>query len=232
MIRELVLLPGMDGTGNLFKAFREALPERLQTTTARYPTDVYLSYSQLVDLVQSIVPPNDPYVILAESFSTPLAIQCARMNPSNLKGLVICAGFAASPIRGWLRILAFILAPLLLRMKLPNFAVKHWLVGHDADKSLQADVRSAIASVRPSVLSSRAQAVLGCDSRSDLRRIGVPILYMQAKQDRIVDASSLEDIRQRRPDASVIALDGPHLLLQSKPIQAAEAVMQFLQQLA
>src|ERR1700756_6048956 len=91
---KLVLLPGMYGTGELFKDFMSALPADFWSTALCYPNDVCLSYSDLLRLVQFSVEGSEPYVIVAESFSTPLAIQFAATNPPSLKGLVLSAGFA------------------------------------------------------------------------------------------------------------------------------------------
>lgn len=38
-VRKLVLLPGMDGTGELFAGFVTALPDTFETTTIKYPSD-------------------------------------------------------------------------------------------------------------------------------------------------------------------------------------------------
>src|SRR6476646_5995820 len=103
---KLVLLPGLDGTGNLFAEFIAVLPSGFQVITARYPTTGSLSYSQLAPLVRHATPTSDPFVLVAESFSTPLAIQIAAEDLPNMKALVLCAGFATSPVRGWQRFLA------------------------------------------------------------------------------------------------------------------------------
>jgi hypothetical protein len=53
---------------------------------------------------------SEPFVLLAESFSTPVAIRVAAENPTNLKGLILCAGFATSPVSGLPRMLGWLLA--------------------------------------------------------------------------------------------------------------------------
>jgi pimeloyl-ACP methyl ester carboxylesterase len=87
----LVLLPGMDGTGELFANLVDAMPEPFELITVRYPTDQELSYSELKAFVQAACPVSRPFVLLAESFSTPAAIQYAATMPPNLCGLVLCA---------------------------------------------------------------------------------------------------------------------------------------------
>jgi hypothetical protein len=82
---KLILLPGMDGTGELFKYLQEALLDEFDVKVVRYPTDRNLSYSQLMRFVDSAAPVSEPYVLVAESFSTPLAILYARVKSTKLE---------------------------------------------------------------------------------------------------------------------------------------------------
>jgi pimeloyl-ACP methyl ester carboxylesterase len=223
----LVLLPGMDGTGELFADFVNALPQSFETVRVRYPTDRCLTYSELEDFVQAACPVLEPFMLIAESFSTPLAITFAATNPFGLAGVILCAGFATSPVKGWRRFLGALLAPLLFRVPLSNLATRVWLLGKDAPSLLVAAVQLAVSSVRPEVLAGRLRALLGCDVQRELGQITVPVLYLQAKQDHLVSASCLQVIRWCKPDITVTALEGPHLLLQRHPLRAAEAVVEF-----
>jgi pimeloyl-[acyl-carrier protein] methyl ester esterase len=235
IIMRLVLLPGMDGTGELFKAFLNAIESSLATTTVRYPNHIILSYDELMAYVGSAIPSSEPFVLLAESFSTPLAIRCAASNPPNLKALVICAGFVCSPVTGLRRLAASHLAPLLIRFGpsnfLSSFLLKLLLVGQRAAPSLLNEIRAAISSARPEVLSARLQAILCCDVRSALGQIRVPILYIQAGGDRLVPPAHLKEIRRIQPSTEPAIIDGPHLILQREPRRVAEVVKRFVSQL-
>lgn len=228
---KVVLLPGMDGTGKMFADFVKALPETFDVETVNYPVDRYLSYSELLAFVQLFAPSSGQYVIVAESFSTPLAIQWAAMNPQNLKGMVLCAGFVVSPVQGWLRSVCSYLAPLLFLITPPKFATRLWLVGSNVPTSLVATVRDTVRSVKPKVMSARLRAVLACDARAELAQVATPILYLQATEDRLVNLACLDEIRRIRPEATVAAIAGPHLLLQREPQLTAEAVVEFVRQL-
>jgi pimeloyl-[acyl-carrier protein] methyl ester esterase len=239
IIMRLVLLPGMDGTGELFKAFLSAIDGSLATTAVRYPNHTILCYDELMAYVGSAIPPSEPFVLLAESFSTPLAIRCAASNPRNLKALVICAGFVCSPVTGLGRFAASHLAPLLVRFGRSNFPsnflssfwLESLLVGPGASPSLLNELRSAISSVRPEVLSARLRAILSCDVRPALGQIGVPILYIQARGDRLIPRAHLKEIRRIQPGTESAIIDGPHLILEREPRQVAEVIERFLRQL-
>lgn len=224
---KLILLPGMDGTGNLYTDFIDALPDVFETEVLRYPTDHFLTYEQLARFVGSVASDGEPFVLVAESFSTPLAIQLAATKPPALKGVVICAGFITSPVHGWLRPLYSLLSPVMFYGALPEFVAKYLLVGPNASRSLLVALRVAVSSVKPRVLSARLQAVLKCDSRAELEQVAVPILYLQAEYDRLVGESCFKEIQRIRPQAAVTVIAGPHLLMQSEPQKTADCVMEF-----
>jgi pimeloyl-[acyl-carrier protein] methyl ester esterase len=203
----LVLLPGMDGTGKLFSGFVDALPRWILPQVVEYPADKELSFSDLLVTAQSAIPSHAPFVLLAESFSTPIAVRIASTRPSNLRALVICAGFVAPPVRGPLRLLLSLLAPALFRFGVPDLVISRLLLGTGSRTQIQS-VRVAISSVSPRVLSHRLRAVLECDEIAELGKVDVPILYIVADKDRLVAESSVATILRIRPDASVARING------------------------
>jgi pimeloyl-[acyl-carrier protein] methyl ester esterase len=230
-VNKILLLPGMDGTGNLLLEFSHALPKEIRTEIPIYLKDRFLPYEDLANLVRSFCEGSDAFVIVAESFSTPLAIRIAAENPTNLKGLILCAGFAVSPVRGLVRWLCWILAPVLMRTARADTVIQSWLTGANTPQPLLVAVREAISAVHPSVLALRLRAVLACDVRSDLRRVAVPMLYLQARYDRLVSPRCLDEIQRIRPDIRSAVVDGPHLLLQREPETAGQIVAEYVQSL-
>lgn len=94
----LVLLPGLDGTGKLFKPFIEQMESTDEITVVSYSTQVHKPFEALVDYVISLLPVNRPLVILGESFSGPVAIRIAARSHLNIQGLVLAATFAKYPV--------------------------------------------------------------------------------------------------------------------------------------
>ena len=221
----------MHGTGELFSEFIRIVPEPKHIQALHYPTDASPPYDQLQAMVQTMVPESAPYFLLAESYSTPLAIEFAATNPPNLKGLVLCAGFVSSPLTGPKRFLASLLAPTLFHMRIPAVAMNHFLIGPNAPESLQVAVRAAIDAVEPGVMAGRLRMVLRCDMRQALTKVAAPLLYIQATKDKLVPPSCLAEIRRIRPDIRVVQIDGPHLILQRESKQSAEAIARFIHEL-
>jgi pimeloyl-[acyl-carrier protein] methyl ester esterase len=229
--KHLVLLPGLDGTGELFVDFIAALPESWTTTTVTYPTDRFLRYADLLSFVGAAVPQLERFVLVAESFSTPLAVRYATTNPPNLAGVVICAGFVGSPVHGWSGTMKALAKPWLFKLKPPRTVVEHFLLGQNAPSDLLQKLRHALQRVSPDVLSGRVQEVLDCDARDDLRRTTVPLLYLEAAYDRLLSSSCKNEFSHLRPDTLLRSVPAPHLLLQREPQKAANIIMAFINSL-
>lgn len=226
--KHLVLLPGLDGTGELFADFVAALPESWTATTITYPTDRFLPYTDLRSFVSEAVPQSERFVLVAESFSTPLAVSYAASNPPNLDAVVICAGFVGSPVRGWSGIVKALLKPWLFELRPPRIILEYFLLGQNAPPDLLQKLRHALHRVSPDVLSGRVREALDCDARDDLRRTIVPLLYLEGSYDRLLSSSCKKEFSQLRPDILFSSIPAPHLLLQREPKRAATLMMAFL----
>src|SRR5438067_2002800 len=94
-----VLLPGMDGTGELFAPFlAQALRENV-CVVARYPEGKVLTRAELLKLIYEVLPSFEDYILVAESFSGQFAIEIVASKPVRLSGLVLANSFATSPVR-------------------------------------------------------------------------------------------------------------------------------------
>lgn len=229
--KRLVLLPGLDGTGELFADFVAALPQAWTATTVAYPTDRFLPYTDLRPFVSAAVPQSERFVLVAESFSTPLAVWYAATNPRNLDAVVICAGFVGSPVHAWSGIVKAMLTPWLFRLRPPRFILEYFLLGRNTPPELLTKLRRTLRRVGPGVLSGRVREALHCDARDDLRRTTVPLLYLEATYDRLLSSSCEKEFSHLRPDIQFSSVPAPHLLLQREPQKAATIMMAFFRSL-
>ena len=230
--KTLVLLPGLDGTGNLFADFVSALPPTLSTRIVRYPTDRFLNYTELLSCVVDVIPTTDSFVVLAESFSTPLAVKLAATHPTNLAGLVICAGFITNPVSSWLLRVKALVRPSFFRIPPPGFVIDHFLIGANAPHELRDAVRHTLRCVSPEVMALRVGAVMACDAREQIVQVQVPTLYLQAKHDRLVKERCFEEIQRLKQDTILASIPAPHFVLQREPHKAVDVIVHFLQRLS
>lgn len=222
----LILLPGMDGTGELFSRFVRALGPGVDARVLRYPADRPLGYAELVKWVSERLPPERPYVLLAESFSGPVGIELAARAPGGLAALVLCCTFASNP-RPALRRLAALL-PVLPLGVLPVAPLARLLMGRHFERALQADLAAALRQVPAPVLRSRLRAVLDVDVSHRLRDVACPVLCLRAGQDAVVPGSAAELMHRIKPDLRRAELPGPHFLLQTMVKEAADQVLGFM----
>jgi pimeloyl-ACP methyl ester carboxylesterase len=222
----LILLPGMDGTGELFAPFVQALNPNIQTIVVSYPKTEILSYAQLIKLASAHIPPNQPYILLGESFSGPIAIALAAQADSQLKGLILSCTFARNP-RLHLSKLSFLLPTLPINSL--SFGVMSKLaMANFNNPSIRQRLFDAVTAVTPKVMRARLDAVIGVDYSEMLGNLNLPILYLQAKHDYLVPSTAGQYIAEQAKNVELVELNAPHLLLQIVPTEAAEMVQKYI----
>jgi pimeloyl-ACP methyl ester carboxylesterase len=226
----LVLLPGMDGTGRLFAPSIAELPSGLTSAVVAYPVDGLLGYVELEALVESALPSAGPFVLLAESFSGPLALRVAARGHPRLRGLVLVGSFARSPAGPWLSSLRHVICSWCFRFAPPSRLIRRYLAGDDAPAELVDAVRSAVAAVAPTVMAKRFREVLAVDDRDLLGAIGVPVLSVTGSRDRLIAPRSVGDFQTLGGPLQTATLDAPHLILQTQPAAAAQLVEHFIRE--
>jgi pimeloyl-[acyl-carrier protein] methyl ester esterase len=224
----LILLPGLDGTGKLFANFLEALDLSLSAHVVPYPPGVPLGYDELESLVRAALPTRQPFVLLGESFSGPLAIRIAARPPRGLVGLVLCVTFASNPFPrlAWARRLAAYL-PL---KSLPRWMRAPLMWGSASPSKAPRQSERAMAGVATAVIRRRIAELLAVDETAALAQISLPTLVLCAAQDRVVSKAATMRIMRGIPHARRVEIDGPHLLLQTCPQECAAAVLSFIRE--
>jgi pimeloyl-ACP methyl ester carboxylesterase len=164
--------------------------------------------------------------LLGESFSGPIAIRIAADPPPNLTGVIFCGTFAKNPfpLLGWASPLTF-----LVPMKsLPRWLRAPLMWGSKGDVRVPPRAERAIAGVDSAVVRRRIASLLTVDATASLKRIALPALVMYAKRDRVISYAATRRLFEHLPGAEVVAVDGPHLLLQAAPFECAAVVAEFL----
>jgi pimeloyl-ACP methyl ester carboxylesterase len=228
----LVLLPGLDGTGDFFQPLLEALGAGVRAHVVRYPVSGAYDYATCRQLVRAELPTDGPYVLLGESFSGPVAISLAAQAPQGLAGIILCCTFAGNPRPR----LAFIrpLLPFLpfhgtgSSLRLSRFLV----LGRWITPPIRELHQRILSSVPAKTIRSRLEAVADCDVREALASIRLPIMCLVARHDRLIPRAAARLLRQQAPAATLVEIDAPHCLLQCEARQAAAKIREFLHELS
>jgi pimeloyl-[acyl-carrier protein] methyl ester esterase len=218
-----VLLPGLDGSGELFAPLLQALGENVTTTVVRYGNE--LTFDEYVESAAKALP--ERCVVIAESFSGPVAIAVAARHPGKVLGLVLCATFAVSPFRTLLRAARFVPARLFRPSPLTPAMVNHFCF-NGAPISLRASPVAVLSTIPPAIMRARLSCLAAVDVRPLLSRVTSPVLYLRASSDRIVNSRLGRRLTSHLRSVTVKQIDGPHLLLQSRPAECAAEIASFI----
>jgi pimeloyl-ACP methyl ester carboxylesterase len=228
---KLVLVPGLDGTGELFAAFLAALEpfgrqHGIEPQVIAYPPGHPMSYADHERWVRERLPTDD-FVLLAESFSGPVGVAIAADAPPGIKGLILGCSFAANPLPVFGPLARLIAA--FPAMKIPPALFAPFLYAGHGTPELKRAHAQAMSRVAAETLRARVAAILAVDYTSRLRSIKVPMLYLLAQRDRLVPRSAFTKIQRLRDDVELMEFDAPHFLLQTRPMESADAVTRFVQ---
>jgi len=222
---KIVLLPGLDGTGLLFKPFIEALPNDTDILLIRYPKSKKQSYSELVNYVLPQLPEED-YILVGESFSGNVVYQIALSNPKHLKKVIFVASFLSSPRPWLLKIINLIPSKILFLAPPPKILIKSFMLGFSAKESIIQLFLEALKQVSPDVLSFRLKEInkLKDSTNPSNNKNNIEAYYIQATNDYLVPSKSVEAFEKCFSNLTVFKINGSHFILQSKPIECAKVV--------
>jgi pimeloyl-ACP methyl ester carboxylesterase len=225
-VRRYILLPGMHGTAALSDDFLATAPADGRAEVAELPME-RLGYDALAERLAPTLRLDADTVLVAESFSGPLAILLAERHP--LAALVFCSTFARHP---YPRALGALPLELLARIRPPAALVRYYIVGTDAPDDLVRQARVALAAVPPRVLAFRARCALDVDVTAQLRRCALPMLYLRGTHDHLVREKSVREmIAATSARMSVARIAGPHMLLTTAPEESWRIMTQFTSQI-
>jgi len=227
----LTLLPGLDGSGVMFRPLLGHLPSELKPNVITYPKDEILGYAELLPRVLTALPSPSPFILLGESFSGPLALMAAATRPQGLQGVILCASFIRNPIWPRLPFLRYLANPLAFRFYPLASRLKSILGGYSSPEWLALKTE-ALSDIRPAVIARRVREVLKVNVLRELKSCPVPILYLRGDRDRLVPSHNLREIVAARPETKVVHLPSPHLVLQTQPALASKAISGFIRELA
>jgi pimeloyl-[acyl-carrier protein] methyl ester esterase len=221
----ILVLPGMDGTGELLTALLDQLSLHHLVQLTAYPTDEQLGYDQLVTFVVERAPKGQ-FVILGESFSGPIAIEVAATD-RRVVGLILASSFARHPMPE-------LFAPLarIFDMKwVPTSIVVRALLGSTGTPGLKSRLIQAWERLPREIIRARVSEALRVDKRNRLCEITCPMLCLHGRFDRLVSKKCVDEITSAQPGCQVRWFDASHMLLETHADEAAKAINEFCEHL-
>lgn len=229
----LVILPGFDGTGQLSAEFERQIPSEIDVCVAEYPPDRLLDMEGLADHVEGCIPPGRSVVLLAVSFSGPVAIRMLDRRRHHYLGALFCVTFATPPRPFLLQLCRWIPFGWIVRNLILTSAavVRHFFFfRRDTAEHIRLFQRAAR---KPSaeVITGRLRILAEADEREALARVDIPCCYIRASGDRMIPGRNVQPFLENLRDLEVRTIEGPHCLLLSHPAESWMEVERFLARL-
>ena len=221
-----VLMPGFDGTGDLYQGLIEELGNELGSVVVCYSSNN--SLGEYVDEAISQAPKNQPIILIAESFSGPIALEIVDRGELDVRGLVLSATFLSPPLKPAIE----------LGLKMPIFpksikkqTAKSFCLNGVGKEDVVSAVNASVASMSKSAIKSRLSALLEMDAAAAASQCEIPVLYLQASQDRLISSSRSDDLVDALSNCGREIIDAPHLLFQANPESATESIGKWVDRL-
>jgi len=228
---KLILLPGIHGKETLFDDFIVYLAPDIDAEVMALPDHGRQSYTRLTELISALLPIDEDYVLLGESFSGVIARRIADTRPRRLRGVVLVSAFFSCPnpvlkvAEEWMPFAA-----------VRQFVCSQWLLrlccaGPQMRPEVLAQISRALRAMPQSLLRARLDATVALRASGAAARLGTPTCCIQPTQDHFVDDRCVREIKQTLVDALVCKVEAPHFALQAQPALCASIVNHFVNRL-
>ncbi len=221
---KLVLLPGMDGTGELFSSFLSHLSETNYAVVS-LPENGAQDYKTLTEYVKSQLPEDD-FIILAESFSGPIASLLAKECYPKMKSVIFIATFISPPNKFLLGIAKLLPLKQLSKFPLAKSFHKLLFLGSEATNEILFQFQNVVDSIPSGTLAARIESMKSFTFNS--KAIEIPCLYIQATSDKLVPKTKYLEFKKYFNNIKIVQINGPHFIMQAKPVECAREVRQYV----
>ncbi|MBK1855859.1 alpha/beta hydrolase [Verrucomicrobiaceae bacterium 5K15] len=222
-------LPGLHGSSELFAGVQAMVPSGVDSEWVELPSAGDQHYAQLSQWLDEHLASGRPRLLIAESFSAPIALRLAASRPEEICGIVLAAGFCDAPVNPGIALLP--LRPLFM-VKPPKAALRHYLIGDDAGEEQVSALRSVIKKLPSSTLADRVRTVLELQERDNPGIPEIPMMLLQAQSDNLVPWEAQQRLEACYPHAHVHWIESPHLILQRHPKQCMQHIRDFAESIS
>ena len=222
---KIVLLPGMDGTGLLFKDFIRASP--LDCLVLSLPESGEQSHKALSEIMVNNLP-TDAYALVAESFSgglVPYLIQSAKVKP---QAIIFVASFLHSPRPLLAKCVYYLPWKILLKIPGAKWIVKYWCMNQSSENQFQ-QLWTLLCEMDMNLMKRRLFAIRELDIPE--YKTDIPTLCLMAAQDKLVPYCLSNDLVRCFSRLKILSITGPHFLMQANPDECATEIVTFMKEL-
>jgi pimeloyl-ACP methyl ester carboxylesterase len=212
---EIVFLPGFDGAAEPRSDFIAALGEHHPARAIGYPNRKLDTLDGYARFAASHVDADSRPLLVAESFSGLVAARWASRDP-HIAAVVLCGGFARSPIPGVSLAASF---PSLAQFFILNPA---GFASRDAVRRRWSQaLDAAIRALDLEVIAERLRLIAIEDVSGELRTLRVPIVLVQFLGDFVIGRRARGELEAACGNARIVRHEGPHFAIETQPREIA-----------
>lgn len=221
----IVLLPGLDGTGRLFSPLLECVDDPARFLVVRYQ-DVPADLDQLSQQAEAIIPEGQAVILIAESFSSLVALRLLERGRIEIGGILFFAGFARAPCPLLLNLARFVPAFIIKFFSTHPVLVRLFFLTNKMPLSifnLYLDVERGIPQ---EVLKDRIRLLYEAKNLPSIKT-DIPFGQLRVRGDLLVSKRSTADLRTLNPELFFWEVDGTHFFLQTNPKKSLQIIREF-----
>lgn len=217
---KLVLLPGLDGTGLLYRPLMQCLPAEIDYQVIPLSS---LSSDEPAEQAREIacLVGSEPCVVFAESYSGLIAYELCRQKKLMLMHVIFAASFLHRP-SAISRFAALLPIGLARRKCVPAWLMNKLLFGNTDRKSLLPLFYTALDTASLTALKNRLVRI--SQLMPPVETIEQPCTYICAAEDWLVSKNALTVFQQLCQKLDVVSVDGGHLVAQGQPHKCVEII--------
>lgn len=221
----IYLLPGFHGSTGLFDPLIRELGEQVQTRALGFT-----SHRSIADHAENVSHelPKAGVFLLAESFSTLIALKLAAQKPERFRGLILSTPFARTPMPLLAQFGAILPVFCFGRSPIRKFVLNYFCLNEVADNQIKAAVLTAISDVPALTVKRRIEVLSKTNLLNILPAVETPCLLLESSQDRVVSRNRIDTLERHLPNTERVRIAGPHLILQANPSACAAAIGEFV----
>lgn len=221
----IFLIPGLDGSGMLFKPFLDVFP--LPVTVLPYNDAADQSIQGLTDYLTKCIldqAGNQPVVIIAESFGGVMTDQILQAGKVSVSNAIFLAGFLRRP-NHW-SVLGKFSQPTKLSIAslnlVPNKLLNPALFWRFGSPELTALFRQ---SLNTNIYIKRIELIATLKLNLPRQKVHTPTLYLQASHDSLVSKRSVNDFKNYYTNLTVKRVTASHFLVETNAEDASAAIL-------
>lgn len=218
MKADVVLLPGLHGSRALFASFVALAPSWARCRPLALPTAGDQGFDALADVLLPELRPLEGFVLLGESFSGPIAARLAARLGQKVALLVLCNPLVEVDFK----LPAGLAASMLASKAMPAWCAAFALAG--GDRELGKAALDEVRLLPKKILMGRLSTVFSATAADLSSCLGAPLLTILGSRDRLVSLSRARDVCSKVPFSTLVELDAPHLVIQTKPADVWRAI--------